>query len=55
MPRVYVTLGDRRRCEHITALFTKDEKDRVMQAARAANIPASILIHRIVLRSLEAA
>lgn len=49
MPRTYTNKGDLRRSEHITALFTKEEKERVMQAALAVSKPASVFIHEIVL------
>lgn len=55
MPRIYTRLGEKRRGEAITALFTADEKQRVVTAAQAANMPASVFIHHMVMKRLETA
>lgn len=53
MPRTYVTKGDNKRGDPITAMFTREEKRRVFEAAEAANLKASVFIHQVVLSRLQ--
>lgn len=53
MPRIYTTKGDDKRGDPITALFTREEKRRVCEAAQAANLKASVFIHQLVLSRLQ--
>jgi uncharacterized protein (DUF1778 family) len=52
VPRIYKTKGDLRRCEYLTALFTKDEKQRIREAASSRNLPVSIFIHQAVIERI---
>jgi len=53
MARVYLRKGERRRNEAITALFTAEEKQRVIDAATKLNIPLSIFIHQTILSHID--
>ena len=53
MPRVYRTKGELKRSEPITALFTKDQKRRLIEAAIASNLPPGVLVYQIVIARLE--
>jgi hypothetical protein len=54
MPRVYQRLGDKKRSDAVTALFTHAERLRVEEAAREANVPLSVFVHHAVLARLGA-
>jgi hypothetical protein len=53
MPRIYMTKGELKRKEPITALFTTAEKERVRQMALASNLPPSVFVYRLVIARLE--
>lgn len=49
MPRVYSTLGDRRRTERIDSLYTKEEKQAVFDYARRVGTSPAMLTRQAVL------
>jgi hypothetical protein len=50
MPRA--RLGSNKKCDPVTALFTHEERLRIEQMARTANVPISVFVHGIVVQRL---